>query len=241
MHTAFLIRIAALVTVVTLTGLAQPAAADPVPTLTIVLQVPDDADVPLHVVVLAKPEVERIYRDAGVTIIWSEAAARREGELDSPLSPPTPGRGFGLVILSRKVTDRLTVASDALGGAAGAPDQRRRMAYCFYHRVERIARTHLRTAAWRDTYDIDTIILLAHAMAHEIGHLLLPSGHSAAGLMRADWNPDDLRAAVRGDLNLSSRAGRRNPQQVVGRTDGNRDQLTVRPNDRMPEASPLEP
>ena len=206
MNTPFLIRTATLATVVTLTGLARPAAADPIPTLTIVLQVPDDGDVPLHIVALAKPEVERIYRDAGVTVTWSDAATRQESPLDSLSSPP-PSRGFGLVILSRKITDQLTVATDALGGAPGEPDRRRRMAYVFYHRVERIARTHLHTATWRESYDIDTVILLAHAMTHEIGHLLLSSGHSATGLMRADWNADDLRDAVRGDLNFT-------PEQV---------------------------
>jgi hypothetical protein len=205
MNAPSLIRIATLATAITLTGLPRLAAADPTPTLTVVLQVPDDDDIPLHVVALAKPEVERIFRDAGVTVIWSDAATRQESPLDSLSS--RPGRGFGLVVLSRKITDRLTVATDALGGAAGEPDQRRRMAYVFYHRVERIARTHLQTPVWRETYEIDTVILLAHAMAHEIGHLLLLSGHSAAGLMRADWSADDLRDAIRGDLNF-------NPEQA---------------------------
>ena len=39
-------------------------------------------------------------------------------------------------------------------------------------------------------------------MAHEIGHLLLPYGHSATGLMRADWEAKDMRLAVHGRLNL---------------------------------------
>ena len=65
-------RTGRVILVVVLTGLARPAAAnDRTPTLPIVLQVPGDADVPLHLVIRAKDEVTRIYRDAGVDVIWS--------------------------------------------------------------------------------------------------------------------------------------------------------------------------
>ena len=52
--------------------------------------------------------------------------------------------------------------------------------------------------------DNDNLIVLAHAMAHEIGHLLLPYGHSATGLMRAEWDRKDLRLAVHGRLNFTA-------------------------------------
>lgn len=42
----------------------------------------------------------------------------------------------------------------------------------------------------------ENVIVLAHVMAHEIGHLLLPYGHSSTGLMRANWDVADLRRAV---------------------------------------------
>ena len=54
------------------------------------------------------------------------------------------------------------------------------------------------------TDDTDNVIVLAHAMAHEIGHLLLPYGHAATGLMRADWDAKDMRLAVHGRLNFTS-------------------------------------
>jgi hypothetical protein len=41
-------------------------------------------------------------------------------------------------------------------------------------------------------------------MAHEIGHLLFPYGHSATGLMRADWDAKDLRLAMGGELNFTA-------------------------------------
>jgi hypothetical protein len=189
--------------VVGLTCLARPAAAQPTPTLTVILQVPDRVRVPLEIVTRAKPEVERIYRDAGVTIVWSDASAGASQA--NPLrSPETSDRAFALVVLPREVTARLRVAKGALGVAAGTPEERGRTAYVFYNRVERIARTHLNTARRRGNHDIDTVIVLAHAMTHEVAHLLLPYGHSAEGLMRAEWTGADLRRAVRGQLNFTA-------------------------------------
>ena len=109
-----------------------------------------------------------------------------------------------LNILSRELTDGLAVATTALGGAVGTREYRGRMAYVFYKRVERVARTYLNTSRRRGTSDTDNVIVLAHAMAHEIGHLLLPYGHSATGLMRADWDAKDMRLAVHGRLNFTS-------------------------------------
>ena len=43
--------------------------------------------------------------------------------------------------------------------------------------------------------------ILAAAMAHEIGHLLLGSNsHSSTGIMRAKWNRDELELARLGRL-----------------------------------------
>jgi hypothetical protein len=42
--------------------------------------------------------------------------------------------------------------------------------------------------------------ILSLAMAHEVGHLLLPLSHSATGIMRAEWDGDDIRHAVVGQL-----------------------------------------
>ena len=102
------------------------------------------------------------------------------------------------------MTDQLTVAMTALGGAAGTREHRGRVAYVFYNRVEHIARTYLNTSRRRATNDIDNVIVLAHAMAHEVGHLLLPYGHSATGLMRADWDGKDLRLALHGQLKFTA-------------------------------------
>ena len=139
MNRAFPTQIGSLVMVVGLTGLARPAAADPTPTLTIVLQVPGHGRVPPHIVTRAKAEMTRIYRDAGVNVIWINAASST-GRPDTLQSPAASDPGFALVILPREMSDEMTVATEALGGAADTPEQRGRMAYVFYSRVEHIAR-----------------------------------------------------------------------------------------------------
>ena len=196
-------QIGSLVMVAGLTGLARPAAADPIPTLTIVLEVRDRARIPTHIVTRAKAEMTRIYRDACVNIMWSDRAPG----VGQPHPLPSPGAtdpGFALVVLPRQTADQLLVATEALGAAAGTREERGRMAYVFYDRVERVARTHLHTGRRTGTYDLDDIVVLAHAMAHEIGHLLLPYGHSATGLMRANWDDADLRRALRRQLNFTA-------------------------------------
>jgi len=133
--------------------------------------------------------MSRIYRDAGIDIVWT-----KEGSSDPQLT---------LIILSRELTDQLTVVTTALGGTVGTREFRGRVAYVFYNRVERVARTYVKTSRRRGTNDTDNVIVLAHAMAHEIGHLLLPYGHSNTGLMRADWDAKDMRLAVHGRLNFT--------------------------------------
>jgi hypothetical protein len=200
MHRPVLTQVACLV-VVALTALARPAAADDDPTLKIVLQVPDES-VPLHLVLRAKSEVDRIYQEAGVAITWKGVAySGHRGIVEaSDDSPP----GFALVVLSSTAAEHIAVAAEALGGATGTPEEQGRIAYVFFDRVENIARAYLHRRQVVGTADIDTVIVLAHAMAHEIGHLLLPYGHSPTGLMRADWNAADLRGAVDGDLNFTA-------------------------------------
>jgi hypothetical protein len=182
-------QVGSLIVVIGLVGLAGPAAADPRPSLRIVLHVCDDKSISPNVVSRAKDGMSRIYRDAGIDIVWTE-----EGSSDPQLT---------LIILSRELTDQLTVVTTALGAAVGTREYRGRTAYVFYNRVERVARTYLNTSRRHGTNATDNVIVLAHAMAHEVGHLLLPHGHSANGLMRADWDATDMRLAVHGRLNFT--------------------------------------
>jgi len=61
----------------------------------------------------------------------------------------------------------------------------------FYRRVQ----------AEADRYQVSIGSVLACAIAHELGHLLMPdTAHAASGLMRAGWSRDDFNRADQGQL-----------------------------------------
>jgi hypothetical protein len=47
-------------------------------------------------------------------------------------------------------------------------------------------------------------MILGHVIAHEAGHLMLPTGHSATGLMRARMDVNSLHEALHGNLLFTS-------------------------------------
>jgi hypothetical protein len=65
-------------------------------------------------------------------------------------------------------------------------------AYVFYGEIERCA-----------TPDIKASVILAHAVAHELGHLLRLRGHTPTGMMRGRWTPRELQKAAMGSLVFS--------------------------------------
>jgi hypothetical protein len=155
--------------------------------LTIALWVRDTAQVPDDVLAQAQAEVTQIYRQAGVEIVWLASV--------SPLDDTDADREpwFTVAILSRRQAERLHPAlmRDGVGVALNGPTTRAHMAYVFYHRVERLTGGN----------GLHLAPLLGIAMAHEIGHLLLPyKVHSPTGLMRRNWTKADLRLAQRSGL-----------------------------------------
>jgi hypothetical protein len=80
-----------------------------------------------------------------------------------------------------------------LGAAPRTDDEAGRIAYVFYRPIEHLS----------DAHAVDVVLVLAHAIAHELGHLLLPSGHSTDGLMYGRWGRPQVRAATWGQLMFS--------------------------------------
>ena len=80
-------------------------------------------------------------------------------------------------------------------GAALRTEHGTRLAYVFSRQVQMQA----------DHFGVSNTLVLACAIAHEIAHLLLPSGdHSPLGLMRAGWDRDDFGRAERGQLRFTA-------------------------------------
>jgi len=163
-----------------------PAAAQPRLDPTITLFVRDDVGLPSMILRYAEDEVRRIFRAVGLGVAWHRAGA--------PRVPQGAAAKFWLIIQGDELAELRALPKPVLGAAPGTPQRRGRLAYVFYHRIEQVS----------NAFNVDSALILAHAIAHEIGHLLLPtSGHTSTGLMRASWDRHDLQDATQGALGFS--------------------------------------
>jgi hypothetical protein len=159
--------------------------------LTLTLQLSNISGVPPPVLAQAQLEMVRLYAAIGVEIRWSEM----------------PG-DIRLIVMNDEPGD-LRRASQMILGAAIHGAQGSSVAYVFYRRVADEANKH----------DVSRSLLLACAMAHEVGHLLLPGRpHSRAGLMRGVWDYDEFHRAANGLLRFSAEEGEsiRARQNLIG-------------------------
>ena len=154
---------------------------------TISVAVLDDAGVPPEWLRQAQGELERIYREIEVEIVWWDPG-RPESQRDGGTAP----HNLLTVAIRRNSTSlQDALPENTMGIASGTASERGRVAYVFYGQTEQF------TPLVRGRF-------LGHFMAHELGHLLLPQySHSATGLMRARWNREDLERAQHGLLRFT--------------------------------------
>jgi hypothetical protein len=147
----------------------------------------------------AKKQATAIFRKAGVETVWRHVPLSPENRTSvNQIQPPSFNSSplhlrIYLIPRSRakRMEERLGLAKDNVFGLTPrTPDGRPgRLAYVFYHRIREfvVERTIFEQEA----------LLLGLAIAHEIGHLLLPhNSHSRSGIMRARWDRQDLRFAA---------------------------------------------
>jgi hypothetical protein len=147
----------------------------------ILLYLANEAGVSSDIVCDAKLEVTRIYAQIGVGVI---------GAGDATGSPKNP-----LDIMLPRTTERWGEPMGVVGLAVHGANTSGRLAYVFYDRVQPLAREHQMSDA----------SLLGFAIAHEIGHLLLPYGsHSPSGLMRGEWDNRQFLLARAGLLRFTA-------------------------------------
>ncbi len=140
----------------------------------------NEANVPSELVAMAQAEVARLFDDIGVSIAWV-------------VEVPTSGEPLRVVSLTNWEPSAHIDAS-VLGYTQVAPGKRGLRAYVFWRRVEDASR--------KFTAGVDKI--LAIAIAHELGHMLLPDGkHAKTGLMQAPWDANHFRSAAAGLLLFS--------------------------------------
>jgi hypothetical protein len=168
----------------------------------ITIGIDDYANVGRATLMEAKTTAARIFRKAGVESRWTEsgpAISRTTGNSVDPgifiLSD------IQLRILPGSMAERLGLPDGVLGVAPGA-EAGRRLAYVFYNRVASLAQELMWKRVRGDVCEsASTTQILGHAMAHEIGHLLLNlETHSDTGIMRANWDVRMLHDACYGYL-----------------------------------------
>ena len=125
-----------------------------------------------EIVQAAERDASAIYAASGVRTLWVDPA---------PVGTPNEGVDLTVVLSPEPAAEAKDITETTLGVAVtdpNAPGQRGRLVWVFFDRVE----------AHAYSSHIEISRLCGLVMAHEIGHLVLPPGHSGNGLMRASWH-----------------------------------------------------
>ncbi|HET7221534.1 MAG TPA: hypothetical protein VFJ02_25940 [Vicinamibacterales bacterium] len=131
----------------------------------------------------AKAEVSRFFAAIDVQILWAE----------------TPGAEDDVKFLKMTTWEPNDhrLPPTALGATYPGELRRNTRAYILWPRVQHYAQR----------YAVPVDKLLAAAIAHELGHLLLPSrSHANRGLMQTPWDETHFRAIASGRLQFSSQS-----------------------------------
>jgi hypothetical protein len=136
----------------------------------VVLHLTDYAQVSGADVAAAQRVVTQVYQSADVSVTWAQgAAATAEG--DDALH-------IDVILLSSEMVANKCQGEGIADVTFGTASQPSRRVYLFYNRIAaHAARTNAAVSR-----------LLGALMAHEVGHVLMPSyGHSSDGIMRLTW------------------------------------------------------
>jgi len=153
---------------------------------------------------LARKIATYILGRTGIQTFWLECSLSSEGNFTIPAcEQPLGSSDLVLRLVPASPATRAQFGSGTLGIAAQPERGTPASASVFYDRVEQLAKGGTTSLP----------VILGHAAAHEIGHLLLGSdSHSPLGLMRAQmraqWSRQDLQNAVVGDLLFTAEQAR---------------------------------
>ena len=128
------------------------------------------AEIPRSTLASAEREASRSYAAIGIEVQWLYPAPTDLGRADATMLLLSPDMG------EQKIAGEQL--ADAVLGQAHKPSAR---AHIYWHRVQATA----------DRYALAHSDVLGYAVAHELGHLLLPEySHAPTGIMRAGFDPD---------------------------------------------------
>ena len=179
-----------------LTGLGYAAQAAPSETSpAITIHVHNYAGIESKTLAEAEESTTAVFRKAGVETRWSDVVLTAEnGQENSVDYSVRTLADIQLSIFPRVMSDRDGAPNDVMGLAPGSgPD--RKTVYIFYGNVEaRFWRLLDEQGSARLYRPVSMAKILGHAIAHEVGHLLLNQQvHSAHGIMRGGWGFADFR------------------------------------------------
>jgi hypothetical protein len=161
------------ITLAALALVAHEASAQSPPAVSVALQLRNVAGVPDAIFQDARERVLQIFGRAQITL---ESESDRDFTSDPPLT-------LVILITDKRPPSRKVFESGVLGLAAESAQGRGRVAWVFYDRALRYARTQ----------SVPVSVVLAFVIAHELGHLLLPApAHAKAGIMKDSWTLADI-------------------------------------------------
>ena len=143
----------------------------------------------------AGAQTSRVFWRAGIKVLWLNCYSSKEGFQ----SHPHCGRASGPTDISLRVLYRPKVMPSSFHDTIGfsfvaSTGEFGDLGSVYYDRVEDMA----------VRFRITEAVVLGHAAAHEIGHLLLGTArHSRKGIMCANWSRGEMILAVLGDLRFT--------------------------------------
>jgi hypothetical protein len=158
---------------------------EPLEPLTMDVVTANQARIPRETVKRAEQVATRIFLAAGIRLEWTNTAP------DSV----EPYRETAQQLKIHIVPASMKQAGRRLGVAERLVDNTDRRAFVFYNRIVDLAQQN----------GVDIAPILGHALAHEMGHVLLPYGsHTSQGIMREEWNRAEFEAMARGLLTFTA-------------------------------------
>jgi hypothetical protein len=153
------------------------------PDITVV--VCDQVGIASEIWLTAKQQSIRILDNAGVDVVWIDAAAKS-------CMPQSLDAYFVVVVSPKAPKGWATFGTMGFALRTGSHPR----AYVFYDLV----RSFVRNFQPSDPFESSVGVILGHAIAHEVGHLLIPGDAHGAGIMRANWSYKEWREALAGAL-----------------------------------------
>jgi hypothetical protein len=194
-----------------ITGVVERArAGTPKSSLTLTIHVYNYAEVAPQTLIEAERVAAGIFQRTKVNVRWVNAPVTLGNNQEHTTDQgPFDLSHIWIKFLSAPMAERFSLRNDAMGFSPGSGCGRY-IAFVAYNHVEALAIQQTKARFEGNTpTNATTGQILAHAVAHEIGHLLLDLPfHSEIGIMRADWDLKDLQSIAYGYLNFT-------PQQAA--------------------------